>query len=193
MPEAYHLNNDLRPAILDQRLFDYDFLSAIPGFDKSRNRLLRNPRLQRFYDFLSPRNAFSGANSCAWRHDVLEVGGFDESMAYGGEDLNMGLRLNNIGVRGVRARHSIVSLHLDHGRGYYDAALHQANQEWNKEVRSQRHVFPACPHPPAQTVGRLSAARVSRLCAPPAQIMCARAAGAVGAGGLRWLHLNPIH
>jgi hypothetical protein len=63
-------------------------------------------------------------------------------MAYGGEDLNIGLRLNNIGVRGVRARHSIVSLHLDHGRGYYDAALHQANQDWNKEVRSRRHVFP---------------------------------------------------
>ncbi|MYN07362.1 glycosyltransferase [Pseudoduganella aquatica] len=142
VPEAYHLNNDLRPAILDQRLFDYGFLSAIPGFDKSRNRLLRNPRLRRFYDFLSPRNAFSGANSCAWRHDVLEVGGFDESMAYGGEDLNIGLRLNNIGVRGVRARHSIVSLHLDHGRGYYDAALHQANQDWNKEVRSRGHVFP---------------------------------------------------
>ncbi|MNY78969.1 hypothetical protein D3C86_2194260 [compost metagenome] len=54
----------------------------------------------------------------------------------------MGLRLNNIGVRGVRARHSIVSLHLDHGRGYYDAALHQANQDWNKEVRSRRHVLP---------------------------------------------------
>lgn len=142
VPEAYHQAHDLIPLIRDQRLFDYDFLNSIDGFSKGRNRLLRNPRLQRFYDFLSPRNAFSGANSCAWRTDVLKVGGFDEAMAYGGEDLNMGLRLNNIGVKGVRARHSIVSLHLDHGRGYYDAELHQANQNWNKEVRSQGHVYP---------------------------------------------------
>lgn len=155
VPEQYHQAHDLRQHILDQKLFDYAFLSAIPGFDKSRNRLLRNPRLQRFYDFLSPRNAFSGANSCAWRIDVLKVGGFDESMAYGGEDLNMGLRLNNIGVRGVRARHSIVSLHLDHGRGYYDAALHQANQAWNREVRAKGIVYPrASPIRPHELMGQ---------------------------------------
>lgn len=142
VPEPYHQTHDLIPDIQSQRLFDYDFLSGIAGFSKSRNRLLRNPRLQRFYDFLSPRNVFSGANSCAWRADVLKVGGFDECMAYGGEDQNIGLRLNNIGIRGVRARHSIVSLHLDHGRGYYDAALHQANKDWNKEVRSKKYVYP---------------------------------------------------
>jgi cellulose synthase/poly-beta-1,6-N-acetylglucosamine synthase-like glycosyltransferase len=142
IPEAYHQSHDLRPAIQDQRLFDYGYLSAIPGFNKNRNRLLRNPLLQRFFDVISPRNSFSGANSCAFREDVLKVGGFDESMAYGGEDLNMGLRLNNIGVRGVRARHSIVSLHLDHGRGYYDAELHRANHALNKEVRAKRLVLP---------------------------------------------------
>lgn len=142
VPEQYHQAHDLVPDIRSQRLFDYDFLSGIDGFSKSRNRLLRHPRLQRFYDFLSPRNVFSGANSCAWRDDVLKVGGFDESMAYGGEDQNIGLRLNNIGIKGVRARHSIVSLHLDHGRGYYDAALHQANKDWNREVRSNKYVFP---------------------------------------------------
>ncbi|MBY0241584.1 MAG: glycosyltransferase [Burkholderiaceae bacterium] len=142
LPEPYHQAHDLVPDIRSQRLFDYDFLSGIDGFSKSRNRLLRQPRLQRFYDFLSPRNVFSGANSCAWRDDVLKVGGFDESMAYGGEDQNIGLRLNNIGIKGVRARHSIVSLHLDHGRGYYDAALHQANKDWNREVRSNKYVFP---------------------------------------------------
>lgn len=142
VPEHYHQAHDLVPDIRSQRLFDYDFLSGIDGFSKSRNRLLRNPRLQRFYDFLSPRNVFSGANSCAWRDDVLKVGGFDESMAYGGEDQNIGLRLNNIGIKGVRARHSIVSLHLDHGRGYYDAALHQANKDWNREVRSNKYVLP---------------------------------------------------
>lgn len=142
IPESYHQQHDLRAAIRDQSLFDYGFLSAIPGFSKSRNRLLRNPALQRFYDLLTPRNAFSGANSCAFRNDVMQVGGFDESFSYGGEDLNIGLRLNNIGVRGVRARHSIVSLHLDHGRSYYDAELEKANHAWNKEVRRNRHVLP---------------------------------------------------
>jgi glycosyltransferase involved in cell wall biosynthesis len=75
IPEAYHERHDLLAAIGDQRVFDYAFLSAIPGFRKNANRLTRNRRLARLMDWLTPRNAFSGSNSCAWREDVLAVGG----------------------------------------------------------------------------------------------------------------------
>lgn len=142
IPEAHHLRHDLLEAVRDQSLFDYRYLRAIPGFSKSANRLIRNRWLARALDLLTQRNAFSGSNSCAWRDDVLAVGGFDERMAYGGGDLNMGLRLNHIGVRGVRARHTLVSLHLDHGRSYYCADLERANHDWNRQVRQSRLVLP---------------------------------------------------
>ncbi|ELX12538.1 glycosyltransferase [Janthinobacterium sp. HH01] len=142
IPEAYHLRHDLLEAVRDQSLFDYGYLSAIPGFCKSANRLTRRRWLARALDVLTQRNAFSGSNSCAWRDDVLAVGGFDEQMAYGGGDLNMGLRLNHIGVRGVRARHTLVSLHLDHGRSYYCADKERANHDWNRQVRHGRLVLP---------------------------------------------------
>jgi GT2 family glycosyltransferase len=142
IPEDYHLRHDLLHAVRDQSAFEYDFLSAIPGFRKSPARLTRNRSLARLLDRLTQRNAFSGANSCAWRDDVLAVGGFDEAMAYGGGDVNIGLRLNHIGVRGVRARHTLVSLHLDHGRSYYCADKERANHDWNRQVRRQRLVLP---------------------------------------------------
>jgi GT2 family glycosyltransferase len=142
IPEDYHQRHDLLDAVRDQSVFDYAFLSAIPGFRKSAARLTRNRRLARLLDRITQRNAFSGSNSCAWRDDVLAVGGFDEAMAYGGGDLNMGLRLNHIGVRGVRARHTLVSLHLDHGRSYYCAEKERANHDWNRQVRRQRMVLP---------------------------------------------------
>ena len=142
IPEHYHLRHDLRGEIRDQSLFQYRRLRAIPGFCKSSTRLTRQRRLARALDLLTQRNAFSGANSCAFRDDVLAVGGFDEMMGYGGGDLNMGLRLNHLGVRGVRARHSLVSLHLDHGRSYYCADGERANHEWNRAVRQARLVLP---------------------------------------------------
>lgn len=142
IPEAYHLRHDLLEAVRDQSLFDYRYLSAIPGFCKSASRLTRRRWLARALDLLTQRNAFSGSNSCAWRDDVLAVGGFDERMAYGGGDLNMGLRLNHIGVRGVRARHTLVSLHLDHERSYYCADKERANHDWNRQVRLSRLVLP---------------------------------------------------
>jgi glycosyltransferase involved in cell wall biosynthesis len=142
IPEQYHQRHDLLPGVRDRSLFDYEQLVRIPGFSKSSTRLTRKRWLARALDLLTPRDAFSGSNSCAWREDVLAVGGFDEAMGYGGGDLNIGLRLNHIGVRGVRARYSLVSLHLDHGRSYYCADMERDNHAWNREVRRSRLVLP---------------------------------------------------
>ena len=142
IPEQYHQQIDLREAILDQALFDYRALRAIPGFRKGRTRLMRGGVLARVLDLVTQRNAFSGSNSCAYRRDVLAVGGFDEAMSYGGGDLNLGIRLNNFGIQGVRARHSLVSLHLDHTRSYYCPDKERANHEWNREVRRYGHTLP---------------------------------------------------
>jgi len=76
-------------------------------------------RLGRFLDRWSPvRTYWNGGHASAWRSDLLRVNGFDESMVYGSEDKEAGLRLSHRGIRGRHVRYSAVLLHLDHARGY---------------------------------------------------------------------------
>ena len=43
---------------------------------------------------------WNGGNASGWRSDLLAVNGYNEDMAYGGEDRELGERLRNFGVRG---------------------------------------------------------------------------------------------
>ncbi len=142
LPQDFHRQGDLDAVIHGQELFQYAYLNAIPGFNKSRFRLTRHTCIARPLDIITQRNAFISCNASAFKHDLLAVGGFDEAMQYGGEDLNIGLRLNNIGIKGVRARYSLVNLHLDHPRGYRDLKIIAANKAWNKEVKKRKLVLP---------------------------------------------------
>ena len=141
IPEAFHRSALTDEDIVSQRLFDPQWLTE-QGIALSRWRLTRSRLLARTLDRLTPRNSLNGANSGAWRTDVLKVGGYDETMGYGGEDRNFGYRMNNAGIRGVRARHSLVWVHLDHKRGYVDPTLKAANLAWNREVKRTRAIWP---------------------------------------------------
>jgi hypothetical protein len=127
--------------ITTQQVFDRQFLAS-KGLKTPWSRLLQSGRLARSLDMLTPRNAFVGNNSGAWRTDLLRVAGFDEAMGYGGEDRNIGIRLNCAGVGGVRARHSLVCLHLDHARSYRHEAVLVANQEWNRQLARRPQILP---------------------------------------------------
>lgn len=122
------------PWIDDQRLFSAAWLRA-QGVKLSAVRLLApvGPAraLARVLDGLSPRDAFVGNLSGAWRSDLLRVAGFDEAMAYGAEDRNLGIRLNHAGVRGRRLRHALVCLHLEHARSWKHDEQVRENQRWN--------------------------------------------------------------
>ena len=124
-----------------QQLFDRSFLKAhgapVPGL-----RLTPHRGLARLLDALTPRNVFVGCNAGAWRTDLLKVCGFDESFGYGAEDRNLGIRLNNLGVRGVRARYSLAWLHVEHGRGYVDAKRLAAQKVINARVRQSGQTLP---------------------------------------------------
>jgi glycosyltransferase involved in cell wall biosynthesis len=141
IPESFHRERLTDEMILSQRLFDPAWL-ATQGIALSRWRLTRSRPLARTLDLLTARNSLNGANTGAWKADILKVGGYDETMGYGGEDRNFGYRMNNAGVRGVRARHSLAWVHLDHKRGYVDPSIKQANLDWNREVRQRRLVWP---------------------------------------------------
>lgn len=153
IPEAFHRERLTDAMIVSQQVFDADWLQT-QGIVLSRWRLTRSRPLARALDLVTARNSLNGANTGAWRADILKVGGYDETMGYGGEDRNFGYRMNNAGIRGVRARHSLVWLHLDHKRGYIDPAMKQANLQWNLEVRRRRLIRPRETSLPAARTGQ---------------------------------------
>lgn len=82
--------------------------------------------------------SFNGNNASCWRRDFDEVGGFDERMAWGGEDRELGERLTNAGKRGKMIRYSAVLLHLDHSRPYIEPDRLTENRKIRSETRRER-------------------------------------------------------
>ena len=66
--------------------------------------------------------------SSAWRDTVIAVNGFELGLGYGGEDRELGKRLENLGIRGRQVRHRAVLLHLDHDRPYRAPAVEARQQ-----------------------------------------------------------------
>ena len=118
---------------MPQQLTDYIFANGYKKINFSFNWLHQHGlpdklKYKRFYwtqftrtllDYLVPvKKTFNGNNTSVFRKDLLKVGGFDERMQYYGEDVELGLRLENSGVTGKRVRHRARALHLEHGRAY---------------------------------------------------------------------------
>lgn len=141
LPETFHRHRLTSEMITTQQVFDRRFLAS-QGVATPWSRMLPSGPLVRLLDVLTPRNAFVGNNSGAWRADLLQVAGFDEAMSYGGEDRNLGIRLNHAGVRGLRARHSLVCLHLDHARSYRHESVVRANRDWNRRLARDVQTLP---------------------------------------------------
>jgi cellulose synthase/poly-beta-1,6-N-acetylglucosamine synthase-like glycosyltransferase len=141
LPPAFHHDRLSAAMIESQTVFDAAFLRR-EGVSLPALRLLRAGPLPRLLDALTPRDAFVGNLSGAWRSDLLRVAGFDEAMGYGAEDRNLGIRLNHAGVHGVRARHSLVCLHLDHPRSYKHDDEVARNQAFNRQLAATRAVLP---------------------------------------------------
>lgn len=141
LPPEVHQRPGTSARLADQSLFDPAWLrqQQVPT---PALRLLKSPRLAHWLDCLSPRQAFVGNLSGAWRSDLLRVRGFDEAMGYGGEDTNLGVRLINAGVCGFRARHALVCLHLDHPRPWRVNEEALANKRWNRSIAGSATVLP---------------------------------------------------
>ena len=84
------------------------------------------------------RPTWNGGNASGWRRDLIAANGFDERMGYGGEDRELGRRLENAGVRGYGVRHRALCVHLDHERDYADPASARRNLEIRRRTRSER-------------------------------------------------------
>lgn len=71
--------------------------------------------------------SWNGHNASCHKEHLFEVNGFNEDMAYGGEDRELGDRLVNKGLKPRKVRYSAVLVHLDHPRGYVDTEIKKRN------------------------------------------------------------------
>ena len=121
------------------RVFERDWLKANRAIDRFgtwlKTRPLPEPVLAALDRVTPVQKAWGGANSSAFRAAILKVNGFDESMKYGGEDKELGVRLTNSGVRGQHLRYTASVVHLDHPRGYADPATIRANKARVRQAR----------------------------------------------------------
>jgi glycosyltransferase involved in cell wall biosynthesis len=71
---------------------------------------------------------WNGGNSSTARINLIRVNGFDENFGYGAEDIELGYRLNNAGIRGHHLRYTAPVLHLEHRRDYADLQQKDRNK-----------------------------------------------------------------
>jgi len=84
------------------------------------------------------RPTWNGGNASGWRCDLVAANGFDERMGYGGQDRELGRRLENAGVRGLGVRYRALCVHLDHARGYADRVSIRTNLAIRRRTRLER-------------------------------------------------------
>jgi len=99
--------------IISGRAFDYQWLLE-NGQPKSHKSLKLTCKRDGLLNFLTPTKAtWNGANSSAFKDDIVAVNGFDERMQYGGLDVEMGERMINKGIKSIQMRYSTICIHLD--------------------------------------------------------------------------------
>jgi glycosyltransferase involved in cell wall biosynthesis len=144
------------------QVFDMQWLRAHGGIGRVGNWLKAGGApagLARFLERTVPlKKVWNGANSSGWRKDLLAVNGFDESMVYGAEDVEMGIRLNNAGIHAHLIHYSAPLLHVEHPRPYADAAVIARNKAKCEAVRQTgltwtAHGIQKSPAASAQTIG----------------------------------------
>jgi len=128
-----------REDILAGRATDYAWLAA-NGLRRHTLKLrLRSDWARSLFNAITPvKPRLHGHNASVWKDDVVRVNGWDERMQYGGQDLELGERLVNAGVRGKTIRYSAICVHLEHGRGYMKPEMRQKNDAIRADTRRTR-------------------------------------------------------
>lgn len=138
-----NLPRDCHAAIPDAAILDHSIFTPaglapyLPRADLRSLRLRLAPgRWEGLLNRLTARwCVLRGSNFSAWRSDLLEVNGFDESFVYGKEDRELGLRLRNAGVGSRWLKYSLVQLHLDHDRAWVDVDRYREQRRRLRDLR----------------------------------------------------------
>ena len=139
LPDGVH--QDLTyEEIVGGHVFQADWLCQRSHFSKiTRWRLSCNRWIQPILNRATHRPmVFTGNGSSAWKSDAVAINGFDERLAYGGEDRDFGIRLSHRGVRSKMCKFSLINLHLDHPRPYVDEKSIRTNYQHLKQLRHDK-------------------------------------------------------
>jgi len=135
MPVSELLTKD---DITSRNAFDYEWLTQ-QGQTKSLKSLKLTCKYPSIFNKLTPARAtWNGANSSAYKEDIVSVNGFDERMQYGGLDVEMGERMLNKGIKSKQLRYSTVCIHLDHARGYSSPETWEKNKKIRENVKANK-------------------------------------------------------
>ncbi len=128
--------------IVSGRATNYAWLAA-NGLERHTLKLrVQRDWQRRWLDrFTTVKPRLHGHNASAWKADVVKVNGWDERMQYGGQDLELGERLNNLGIRGKTIRYSAICVHLEHGRGYRKPGMKEKNDAIRAHTRNTRSAY----------------------------------------------------
>ena len=122
------------------RAFDVSWLQAngLPSTYKTLKLTARGWK-QTFLNFITTtRPTWNGHNASGWKKDIVAVNGFNEDMKYGGQDRELGERMENSGIRGKQIRYSAICIHLDHKRGYKTEESIRFNKAIRANTRSKK-------------------------------------------------------
>ena len=117
--------------IASGRCFDVSWLreNGLPWGRKTL-KLRARGKWAKLLNKLTPTQCnLKGSNASAWKSDILAVNGYDERMAWGGQDREFGIRLINSGVKPKHVRYDAIVVHLDHSRGYKDPEMVASNKK----------------------------------------------------------------
>lgn len=114
------------------------------GFRAGRQVIKLRPEgwLTRALDLFSfVRPGWNSHNSSGWKTDLVEVNGFDERMDGGGEDLELGKRLENAGIHGKRIRYRAPVIRLESKRPSVDLGACAVNEEIRRQTKREGRVW----------------------------------------------------
>lgn len=132
-----------RKEIENQQAFKLNWLYAhgLPRNFKS-TKLITSNWYTSLMNLLTPTKAsWNGHNSSGWKNNIVAINGFNESMHYGGQDRELGERLQNYGITSKQIRYSAVCIHLEHGRPYKTKASIERNRAIRDQVKKTRHFW----------------------------------------------------
>lgn len=139
------LSQRIDRAVIESGTFtrlDWLIAHGLPRGKRSLKLWARPGWRERLLNAITPTPPrWAGNNASGWKRDLLQVNGFDERMTYGGEDLELGERLDNAGIRGKQVRFSAICVHLDHDRGYVDPAERAANERIRAQTTQERRTW----------------------------------------------------
>jgi len=128
--------------ISSQRIFNLKELKKKGlGANWKNTKLYKSSFFSNLLNFITPAKAtWNGCNSSGWKKDMIAVNGFNEDMAYGGEDREFGERLFNMGIQSKQIRYSAICLHLYHERPYKRLEAMENNKQIRAYVKKNKTV-----------------------------------------------------